>query len=133
MADDSAYDPQPGSDIPDRDPILDALCCFDAIAALGHHSSSQPRPGATATWGSEFYPSFGSYYSRRSEPWWTKLVTDREFRTAVLGDVSDGALADALWEVAAQAERVGDGGWGVWSVTSAPVRQLIAAAQDRET
>ncbi len=130
--DDSTYDPQPGTAIPDRDPVLDALCGFDAIAALvitTRPGRGTARPPST---GSEYYPSFANYFSRRSEPWWTKLATERDFRTTVLGEVSEEALGDALWEVAVRAART-DTGFGVWSVTSAPVRQLIDAAQNRQS
>ncbi|MGW5440745.1 AlbA family DNA-binding domain-containing protein [Nocardia asteroides] len=132
VVDDSAYDPQPGAAIGDRDPVLDALCGFDAIAALvitTRPDRGDARPPST---GSDFYPSFGSYYARRSEPWWAKLVTDLAFRAAVLGEVGDDVLGDALWEVAARAESADATGFGVWSLTSAPVRALIDGAQRRD-
>ncbi|WP_433714983.1 hypothetical protein ACQP2U_13695 [Nocardia sp. CA-084685] len=127
-ADDSGYDPEPGTAIPDRDPVLDTLCGFDAIAAL----IVTTRPGRNpAETDSGYYPSFGNYYSRRSEPWWAKLATDPQFRTEVLGEVSDEVLGDAMLEVANSAQHVGRQGFGPWSIETEPVKHLVIDARQR--
>ncbi|MFF2396334.1 helix-turn-helix domain-containing protein [Nocardia sp. NPDC058114] len=125
VQDDSGYDPEPGTAVPERDQVLDALCGFEAVAAL----IITTRPKRPTGKGSEYYPEFGNYFSRRSEPWWAKLADDVEFRTAVLGGVSDETLGDAMMEVADQTRRVTN--FGVWEVETEPVRQLIAAARNR--
>ncbi|MGW4718195.1 RNA-binding domain-containing protein [Nocardia sp. NPDC004260] len=128
VVDDSGYEAEPGTAIPDRDQVLDALCGFDALAAL----IVTTRPGRRAgEQDSGYYPSFGNYYSRRSEPWWAKLATDHHFRTALLGEVNDEALGDAMLEVAESTRHMGVGGFGIWSTETEPVQQAIKAARQR--
>jgi hypothetical protein len=74
---------------PDDEAILDSLCQFDALGGLvviGERGT--PDSG-------NFYPSFAGYYSRRTEPAITRLITDRAMRRQLF-DGDDASLADAL-------------------------------------
>ncbi|MGF0320893.1 AlbA family DNA-binding domain-containing protein [Nocardia fluminea] len=125
VPDDSGYDTEPGAAVPERDRVLDALCGFDALAAL----IITTRPDRPTDKGNDYWPSFGAYFSRRSEPWWAKLVTDSGFRTAVLGDVSDQTLGDAMMKVGDEARHASH---FVWEIETEAVRQLVLAARERQ-
>ncbi|WP_182481154.1 AlbA family DNA-binding domain-containing protein [Nocardioides immobilis] len=119
--DDDRYDPTPGADIAPIDPVLDSLCAFDALAALvvmadlpsdrfdDHH----------------YYPSFGHYYSTRSEPYWARVLKDPTMRDVLLPDVDDEMLGRAMSTVARVAHTVVQGGWGLWDVEDNTVMKFI--------
>lgn len=74
---------------PDDEAILDSLCQFDALGGLvviGERGT--PESG-------NFYPSFAGYYSRRTEPAISRLVSDPAMRRELF-DADDRTLADAL-------------------------------------
>jgi hypothetical protein len=80
----------------DEEAILDSLCQFDALGCLvviGERGSFDSG---------NFFPSFAGYYSRRTEPIITRLVSDQAMRRQLFeGD--DRFLADALATVLRQA------------------------------
>jgi hypothetical protein len=119
--DDEAYDPEPGAEIPATDAVLDSLCGFDALAALvvlteiddarfdAHH----------------YYPSFGHYYSRRSEPLWARLLKDSAMRDDLLPGVDNDALGRAMAMTAEVAHSVVRGGWGLWEINDETIGEFV--------
>jgi hypothetical protein len=76
----------------DSDDILNGLCQFDALAGLvviGERG--RIRSGS-------YYPNFARYYTHRTEPAFTLLVSDQSARTALF-DGNDQLLADAIREM----------------------------------
>ena len=76
----------------DEDALLDSLAQFDVffnVVAI----SSQSR-----TWGSDYYPNFSRFYSRRSDPAFRRIVEDPTVREALA--IRNGEqLASALREL----------------------------------
>ncbi|MET9313070.1 ATP-binding protein [Kribbella sp. NPDC003505] len=128
VADDSGYDPEPGASIPPTDPILDALCAFDALAALVVMTGLDPAKFDVH----QFYPSFGNYYSRRSIPYWARLLKDAEMREALLSGVGDDTLGRAMAGVAEVAQTVLPGRWGLWDISDETVSSFIRDWRVRE-
>jgi hypothetical protein len=96
----------------DDEAILDSLCQFDALGCLvviGERGTSDSG---------NFYPSFAGYYSRRSEPAISRLISDRPMRRELF-DGDDQSLADAL---AAVLDRAGKESFrlGAWDGVGDP-------------
>jgi hypothetical protein len=108
---------------PDDEAVLDSLCQFDALGGLvviGERGT--PESG-------NFYPSFAGYYSRRTEPAISRLVSDRAMRRELF-DADDRSLADAL---AAVLDRAGKESFrlGAWDGVDDP--SIIAFIAEHRT
>jgi len=119
--DDDGYDPTPGADIAPTDPILDSLCAFDALAALVVMSDLPPDRVDDH----HYYPSFGHYYSTRSEPYWARVLKDPTMREVLLPGVDDETLGRAMATIAQVAHTVVQGRWGLWDVNDGTVNKFI--------
>lgn len=127
-ADDSAYDPQPGSEVAGDDVALNALCTFDALAnviivSAPEHERNKYRSA---------YPSFGFYYGRRSAPALARLLTDSDFRELVVPGISDEDLEDTLRVVVTEAEKVNTYGFNIWDHQDRDLMNAVAASEARE-
>lgn len=125
---DDGYDPTPGADIPPSDPILDSLCAFDALASLVVLSD---LPDSRFD-GHRYYPSFGHYISRRSEPYWARVLKDPGMRDALLPDVDDEKLGQAMATVAQVAHTLAEARWGIWDINDDTVGQFIRDWRSRD-
>ena len=118
---DDGYDPTPGVDVAVSDPILDSLCAFDALAALVVMSD---LPSGRVE-DHHYYPSFGHYYSTRSESYWARVLKDGAMRGALLPGVDDETLGRAMATVARVAHSVVQGAWGLWDINDSTVEGFI--------
>jgi Putative DNA-binding domain len=126
MPEDETYDANPGSAPSDLDPILDNLCGFDALASLIYTTESSPERVAS------YYPSFGFYYARRSEHYWARLLSDAQFREALMPNVSTESLEDAMLRVSDDTSKVHRNRIGPWDPTTTEVEAAIRAARGRQ-
>jgi hypothetical protein len=126
--DDEAYDPEPGAEIPATDAILDSLCGFDALAALVVLTQIDPARFDAH----HYYPSFGHYYSKRSEPLWARLLKDSAMRDDLLPGVDDEALGRAMAMIAEVAHSVVQGGWGLWEINDETVGEFVRDGRRKE-
>ncbi|KRF11034.1 hypothetical protein ASH02_19550 [Nocardioides sp. Soil796] len=119
--DDERYDATPGADIAPIDPVLDSLCAFDALAALVVMSDLPSERFDDH----HYYPSFGHYYSTRSEPTWARVLKDPTMREVLLPGVDDETLGRAMSTAAQVAHTVVQGRWGLWDVNDNAVGKFI--------
>jgi hypothetical protein len=129
VVEDDGYDPEPSAEIAPTDPILNSLCAFDALAALVVLTQIDPERFDAH----QYYPSFGHYYSKRSEPYWARLLKDNAMRTALLPDADDAAVGMAMAGVADVAHSVVQGRWGLWEVNEKAVGEFIQEWRRRDT
>lgn len=116
--DDSRHDPQ-GNPDPD-DTILDAICQFDALAALIVSTLPGKKPR-----GSQFYPGFANYYSQRSEPAWLRTLMNSEMRSELFPEVDDAALGGAMNFVTSSASRGDVNPYRLWEINDATLEQFM--------
>lgn len=107
----------------DDERLLESICQFDALAALGAIGDS----GAADT--SVFYTSFAYYYPHRTEPVLRRLLRDPALRTAIFPH-DDTALADGLRTLNHWASSAGLRYSGWHGFESAEIRAFLAAHPD---
>ncbi|MGB8231781.1 MAG: ATP-binding protein [Pseudonocardiaceae bacterium] len=104
----------------DDEAILNSLCQFDALAGLvviGERGSFKSG---------NFYPSFSRYPTRRTEPAYRRIVTDRAMRKKLF-DGDDQFLADAILETDRLAQQEGLRYIGWDGVEDDEVKRFVAA------
>lgn len=129
VVDDEAYDVEPNAPISESDPVLDSLCAFDALAALVVLTSLDANRGF---WASQYYPSFGHYYSRRSEPYWARLLRDDAMRASLLPGVDNNTLGRAMAGASDEARQVMQFRWGLWETHDEKVNEFIGDWRRRD-
>lgn len=118
--------PNPDEQVTERDPLLVSICCFDLLAAVIAATAVEAATEHDVLEVS--YPSFARY-DARYDVVVTRLLSDREMRQMLLGQVPDAVLARVLALVDAVAQTAARKFWGWEGYRDQAVKDFIADNQ----
>lgn len=118
--------PNADEQVTERDPLLVSICSFDLLAAVIAATAVEAATEQDVLEVS--YPSFARY-NARYDVVVTRLISDREMRQMLLGDVPDAVLARVLALVDAIAQTAARKFWGWEGYRDHAVKHFIADNQ----